>query len=63
MLHHAASAAEVALARHQSGIVIPNTEMCWDHDPGTQKTVTIHWDPSKKQTIPGDPKFPYELLT
>ena len=41
------------MARHPSGIAIPDTKMCRAHDPGTPKTAGIHWDPTQKRHDPG----------
>ena len=43
---------QVALARHPSGIVITDPKMCRGHDPSTQKTAGIHWDPAQKRHDP-----------
>ena len=47
--------AERPVARHPSGITIPDPKMCRDHDPGTQKTAGIHWDPTQNRH---DPRIP-----
>ena len=44
---------ERPVARHPSGITIPDPKMCRDHDPRPQKTARIHWDPTQNRHDPG----------
>ena len=47
------------MARHPPRVTIPDPKMCRDHDPSTQKTAGIHWDPTQNTHDPEIPGLLY----